>query len=338
MLEGTFIFLIIVILVALIFEVINGFHDSANAIATVVSTRALSPKAAILMAAVLNILGALLGTAVAGTVGKGIANPEHVNRMEIVLAGLVGAIVWNLLTWYWGLPSSSSHALVGGLVGAVIASKGFEFVKWKSVISKVLVPAIISPLIGLFVGFIVMLILIWIFKNAKPTKVNNWFKKLQIISASFMALSHGHNDAQKTMGIITLALVTAHIIPAGSFHVPLWVVLICATAMGIGTALGGWRIIKTLGAKIIKLQPIQGFAAETSASFVLFLTAHFGMPVSTTHVISSAIMGAGASRRLSAVRWGIAGNILLAWIFTLPMAAIVAALAFQIFKLINPSL
>lgn len=326
------IMLILIIVFALVFDYVNGFHDSANAIATVVSTRALSPRQAILLAGALNVVGAFLSTNVAKTIGKSMVNPSEVTQ-TVILAGLFGAIIWNLITWYFGLPSSSSHALIGGLIGAVIAHSGFNPVNWRGLVEKVILPAVISPAIGLFAGFLFMLALIWMFRKAVPGKINNYFRKLQIISASFMALSHGTNDAQKTMGIIALALFSGGYI--STFTIPLWVKIACALAMGLGTAGGGWRIIRTLGTKTVKLHPIQGFAAETSASLILMGTAHMGFPVSTTHVISSTIMGAGATQRLSAVRWGVANNILTAWILTLPAAALMSGISYKIFHLIS---
>lgn len=319
------IIIILIVIFSLIFDYVNGFHDSANAIATVVSTRALSPSQAIVLAGVLNIAGAFLSTNVAKTIGKGMVNPSEVTQM-VILAGLLGAIAWNLITWYFGLPSSSSHALIGGLIGAVIVHSGFRVVYWKSLLDKVIIPALISPVAGLIGGFIFMLMLMWVFRKAMPVRINNFFRKFQIISASFMALSHGTNDAQKTMGIIALALFSGGYI--SSFTIPLWVKISCALVMGLGTAGGGWRIIKTLGSKTVKLHPIQGFAAETSASLVLLGTAYLGYPVSTTHVITSAIMGAGATQRLSAVRWGVANTILVAWVLTLPAAALISGASY----------
>ncbi|MFH1452542.1 MAG: inorganic phosphate transporter [Armatimonadota bacterium] len=331
MLSGVLCLLVIIVIVALIFDYVNGFHDSANAIATVVSTRALTPRQGVLLAGALNFIGAFLSTHVAQTVGKGLVDVVQVTQV-VVLSGLIGAIIWNLLTWYFGLPSSSSHALIGGLVGAVIVHSGLAFVHWMDIVKKVLLPAVISPVIGLIVGFIFMVILIWTFRKANPFKVNNFFRKAQIVSASFMALSHGTNDAQKVMGIITLALLSAGAINV--FEVPMWVKVACALAMALGTSAGGWRIIRTLGAKTVKLKPIQGFAAETAASIVLFTTAHFGFPVSTTHVITSSIMGAGATQRLSAVRWGVANTILMAWIFTLPASALMGGIAYALLKFV----
>ncbi len=314
--------LIAIILIALLFDYTNGFHDTANAIATSVSTRALSPRVAVLMAAVLNMVGAFIGKKVAETVGAGIIETGGVT-LQLVLAALIGAVAWNLITWYFGIPSSSSHALIGGLVGAAIAAGGVSLVQWDGVVEKVIVPMIGSPLIGFFVAYFLMIGLLWLVRRWPPLPVNRTFRILQPISAGFMALSHGRNDAQKTMGVITLALVASgHL---DDFAIPFWVVLACAGAMALGTYSGGWRIINTLGNKVIKLDPIHGFAAETSAASVIQVASVLGFPVSTTHTITTAIMGVGATKRLSAVRWGVAGNIVTAWILTLPASALMAA-------------
>lgn len=317
--------LILVILVALVFDYINGFHDTANAIATVVSTGVLPIRTAILLAAALNFGGALLGTAVASTIGKGLIAPAAVTQI-VVLCGLLGAIFWNLFTWYFGIPSSSSHALVGGLVGAGVAHAGNGAVQMAG-LTKVVKSLIISPLVGFAAAFTVMILIFWIVRHARPAKLTRTFRHLQIVSAGFMALSHGSNDAQKTMGIITMALVSYGAIQGGEpgkFHVPLWVVLACASAMAAGTAAGGIRIIKTMGTKIIDLKPIHGFAAETAAAATILTSSALGMPVSTTHVITGCIMGAGASQRVSAVRWGVTTKILWAWVLTIPISAMVA--------------
>lgn len=320
---------ILIVVLALVFDYINGFHDTANAIATVVSTRVLSPKLAVLMAAILNFTGALMGTAVAKTIGSGIVNLDVIKGCQgLVLAALTGAIIWNLITWSLGLPSSSSHALIGGLIGAAIAYRGIITLNFKSIYEKVLIPLVVSPLAGFIGGFLFMLFLLWVFGRLHPAVIKKIFGKLQIFSSAFMALSHGSNDAQKSMGIITLALYIFHYIP--SITVPLWVMLSCAFAMAIGTATGGWRIIKTMGHKIFKLETIHGFAAETSAAMVIHFAAVFGAPVSTTHVISSSILGVGATKRLNAVKWGIAGNIIVAWILTIPASALIAAVVFKI--------
>ncbi|PRR72538.1 inorganic phosphate transporter [Neomoorella humiferrea] len=317
--------IIVVIILALLFDFINGFHDTANAIATSVSTRVLSPNQAIIMAAVLNFFGALTNTEVAHTIGQGIVDPRFINN-EIIIAGLLGAIIWNLLTWYIGLPSSSSHALIGGIVGGVIAGNGFAVLNAKGLIEKIFLPLITSPIIGFIVAYIVMEFILILVGKMAPRRVNRYFSFLQILSAAFMAFSHGSNDAQKSMGIITAALVASGILPY--FHVPFSVVIACALAMALGTSMGGWRIIKTVGTRIIKLEPIHGFATETSAAMVIIGASLLGKPVSTTHVLSAAIMGVGATKRLSAVRWTVAINIVKAWLLTAPASALVAALVY----------
>lgn len=328
------ILLLVVIVGGLAFDFTNGAHDTANAISTVVSTRVLSPGLAVLMAALLNLLGALIGTEVAQTVGSGIVQPDMIRGCQaLTLAGLCGAITWNLLTWYMGLPSSSSHALIGGLIGAALAYRGPEALKFSSIFYKVIVPLALSPLAGFVAGYLVMLALSWTFCNAHPRKVNKAFRRLQILSSAFMATSHGTNDAQKTMGIITLALFIGHKIP--DMTVPFWVQLACAFCMAMGTATGGWKIIKTMGHKIFNLEAVHGFSAETSAAGVIFAASSFGAPISTTHVISAAILGVGSSKRLSAVRWGVAGRMVIAWILTIPAAAMVAAVCFKMFWLIG---
>jgi PiT family inorganic phosphate transporter len=322
--------LLTIVAVALVFDYTNGFHDTANAIATSVSTRALSPRTAVLMAAGLNLLGALLYTGVAKTVGEGLVNTDLVT-LPLVLAALIGAVAWNFTTWYFGIPSSSSHALFGGLIGAMIAAAGVEGVLWSGVFEKVIVPMVGSPLIGFVCAWVLMTSLIWLVRRRPPGPVNRWFRRLQPISAGFMAFSHGGNDAQKTMGIITLALYASGKIE--TFTIPIWVKVACAVAMAAGTYSGGWRIIHTLGSKVIKLDPIHGFAAETSAASVIQLATHFGIPVSTTHTITAAIMGTGSTQRLSAVRWGVAGNIVTAWVLTLPAAGLIAGLTYAVFSL-----
>ena len=315
--------LVAVILIALVFDFTNGVHDSANAIATVVSTKVLSPVTAVMMAGALNLLGAFLGTAVAHTIGSDIVRPEMVTGSQaLVLAALLGAICWNLITWYLGLPSSSSHALVGGLVGAAIAYGGLSAPSYGSIAHKIILPLLLSPLAGFGSGYLLMVLLSWMVRTATPGRVNFLFRKLQILSSAFMATSHGLNDAQKTMGIITLALFIFHEIPA--IVVPFWVKLACALAMGLGTATGGWKIVRTMGHKIFKLEPIHGFAAETSAALVICGASALGMPVSTTHTISTTVIGVGASKRLSAVRWGIAGRLVVAWVLTIPASAVIA--------------
>lgn len=319
--------LVLVIITALVFEYINGFHDSANAIATVVSTKVLSARAAILYAGVLNIAGAFLGTHVASTIGKGIIATESVTQ-GVILCALLSAIIWNLITWYYGIPSSSSHALIGGLMGAGVSRAGYDVIKIEGVTRKVLLPMVTSPFIGFLFGSVCMILILWIFSRAKPNAVNRYFKKMQLISSGIMALSHGTNDAQKTMGIITLALVSFHALP--TFEVPFWVVLGCAVTMGLGTMAGGWRIIRTMGSKMIKLKPVHGFAAETSAAAVILGASHFGIPVSTTHIISTAIMGVGSTRGLHALKWGVVGNIVMAWVLTIPTCMLIAAILYRI--------
>ncbi|HJU37222.1 MAG TPA: inorganic phosphate transporter [Gaiellaceae bacterium] len=314
--------LVAVVAVALCFDFTNGFHDAANAIATSVSTRAVSPRLAVLGSALLNFAGAFLSLKVAATVGKGIVEPNAVT-LHVVLAGLIGAIAWNLLTWRLGLPSSSSHALIGGVAGSAIAAAGFGVVQWRGLWEKVAIPALASPALALPFAALSMLALLWIVRRRAPGRVNRIFRRLQLVSAGFVALAHGTNDAQKTMGVIGLALVAAN--PGQSFHVPYWVIVSAAAAMAAGTYAGGWRIVRTLGQRVAKLEPPQGFAAETATATILWLTAHFGFPVSTTHTVSSAVLGAGATSRFSAVRWGIAGNIVVAWLLTLPAAAVVGA-------------
>ncbi|MFP5222113.1 MAG: inorganic phosphate transporter [Acidobacteriota bacterium] len=326
--------LILIVAIALVFDFTNGAHDSANAIATIVSTKVLSPRTAVIMAASLNLLGAFLGTEVAQTVGSGIVGPEMVTGCRIlVLAALLGAIFWNLLTWYLGIPSSSSHALIGGLIGAAIAFKGWDAPNYASIGKKVLIPLLLSPLAGFLVGYLIMVALTWLFVKAHPRTVNTAFKKLQILSSAFMATSHGLNDAQKTMGIITLALVIFQMQPDVS--IPFWVKLTCALAMGMGTAMGGWKIVKTMGHKIFKLEPVHGFAAETAAAAVIMGASSMGAPISTTHTISTAVIGVGASKRFSAVRWGVAGNLVVAWVLTIPASGLVAALCFYLLDLVG---
>jgi inorganic phosphate transporter, PiT family len=335
-----------VILIGLVFEYINGFHDTANAIATVVSTRVLSPRQAVLMAAVCNLIGALWGTAVATTIGQGLVDIGVIN-LQTLFCALIAAILWNLWTWWFGLPSSSSHALIGGLCGAALASVGgkFSVLKWwvidptthkaEGLWPKVILPMLISPLAGLLIGFAIMALLLLLLRNWRPQRVNAVFGRLQLVSASLMGFSHGTNDAQKTMGIITLALFTAtqsdlfqglprwmEFLSTPQFIVHNWVKVICSLTMAAGTMAGGWRIIKTLGHSMVRLQPIHGFAAETSAATVIQLASHWGIPLSTTHVISAAIMGVGSTRSLNAVKWSVVSKIVMAWIFTLPCTAL----------------
>jgi PiT family inorganic phosphate transporter len=323
--------LILVVLLALLFDFSNGWHDSANAIATVVSTHVLSPGQAVILAAVLNIAGAFMSTAVAKMIGGGIVEASLINQFT-VMAALIGAITWNLFTLMLGLPTSSSHALIGGIIGAAFAQSGMSAIKLSG-LRAVLEALLLSPLLGFVLGYFLILAIYWSTQRVPRGLANRSFRRLQMLSASLMAFSHGANDAQKAMGIVTLALVSAG--QLDRMVVPTWVILACAVAMGLGTAAGGWRIIRTLGMRIIKMEPVHGFAAETSAALILLGTAHFGMPVSTTHTITSSIMGVGAVTRLSAVRWGVTLRIIYAWIFTLPGAGLVAYavnLALQILR------
>jgi len=326
MLDVTLILLVIVIAAALIFDYVNGFHDTANAIATCVSTRAMSVRSAILMAAGLNFLGAMISTKVAATIGKGIVDAANVTQM-VVLAGVVGAIIWDLITWYYGLPSSSSHAIIGGIIGAVIAHGGVDHLHWAG-LKKIILSLIISPVVGTVVGFVFMMVLFRVFRNYSPYTLNKVFRKLQVVSAAFMAFSHGTADAQKSMGVITLALVSYGTL--ATFEVPLWVKLTCALAMALGTAAGGWRIIKTVGRDFVKLQPVHGFCVETASAGVILGASAIGMPTSTTHVITSTILGVGLSKRVSAVNWRIAYRILWAWVLTIPASALVAGATYQL--------
>ncbi len=321
---------IVIIAVALAFDYTNGFHDAANAIATAVSTRAMTPRIALAMAAIMNVLGALVSTKVAATVGKGIIDPPTGrDGLIIVMAALLGAIVWNLGTWWFGLPSSSSHALIGGLIGAALA--GSEGVKWANMFDKVVIPMIGSPLTGLVLGYLFMLLLLWLFRRSNYHRTHRRFRWAQVVSSAAMAFGHGSQDAQKTMGVIALTLiVSGHL--GKDEAIPLWVILSAAGAIAAGTYAGGWRIMRTVGRRIYSLNPVSGFAAQSVASGVLFTTAQFGLPISTTHVISTSIMGAGATRRLSAVRWGVAGNIVGAWILTIPASAGVAALMWVLLR------
>ena len=324
---------ITIVAVALAFDYTNGFHDAANAIATSVSTRALTPRVALAMAAVANVAGALISTEVATTVGSGIiAPPRGTEGLTVVLAALIGAIAWNLLTWWFGLPSSSSHALIGGLVGAALAAA--ETVKWAGVWEKVVLPMVVSPVVGLGLGYLFMLALLWIFRGVNAHKAARGFRWAQVVSAAAMAFGHGTQDAQKTMGVIALTLiVSGHLEPDAG--IPLWVILAAAAAISLGTYAGGYRIMRTVGRRIYKLTPVSGFAAQTVASGVLIGAAQLGLPLSTTHVITTSIMGVGATRRVSAVRWNVAGNIVAAWVITLPAAGAVAALAFGLLHLVH---
>jgi inorganic phosphate transporter, PiT family len=312
----------VVVIVALGFDFTNGFHDTANAVATSVSTRALSPRLAVLIASIANLAGAFVTTAVAKTVGKGIIDTSLATE-KTVLAALLGAIAWNLLTWYLGLPSSSSHALIGGLIGAALAQSGADAVKWHDIAHKVIIPAIASPVLGFAGAFLLLLAIFWVFRRVTPGVANRGFRLGQLGSGTWVAFTHGANDAQKTMGVIALALFEAGKID--HFYIPTWVIVAAGLAIGAGTYAGGWRIMRTMGQRIFSLEPASGFAAQTSGGTVIYGATHFGFPVSTTHVVSGSVMGAGATKRFSAVRWGVAGNIVFAWLLTIPAAAAVAA-------------
>ena len=314
---------VVIIILALVFDFINGFHDAANSIATVVSTRVLSPRVAVIWAAFFNFIAFLFfGLHVANTIGKGIVQPTAIS-MVVVAAALASAIVWNIITWYFGIPSSSSHALIGGMAGAGVAHAGMGVLEWNG-LTKVLVSIVASPILGMILGFLFMTAVIWICRKASPAKVDRWFRRGQLFSAALYSLGHGGNDAQKTMGIIAVRLFSAGCL-GPEFHVPLWVVLACQAAMGLGTLFGGWRIVKTMGMKITKLRPVGGFCAETGGAVTLFTATALGIPVSTTHTITGSILGVGATANASAVRWGVAGNIVLAWIFTIPITVAMGA-------------
>jgi PiT family inorganic phosphate transporter len=339
--------LVLVVLLALAFDYINGFHDTANAVATVVSTNVLPGRTAVLMAAGLNFLGAFVGEGVAKTIGGDIADPAEVTQ-TVIAAALLGAILWNLLTWYFGIPSSSSHALIGGVVGAVCchevleglpAGESLRGLLASKGVTLALRALVLSPLFGFVGGFVLMVLLLWVVRPFRPTAVNLAFRKLQLVSAGFMAFGHGSNDAQKSMGIIAMALAAYQASQSPESEprklvIPVWVIASCATAMGLGTASGGWRIMKTMGHKIIRLRPINGFAAESAAATVILTASWLRAPVSTTHVISASIMGVGASKRVSAVRWGVARNILMAWVLTIPVSAAVAAGTYWVLQLV----
>lgn len=321
--------LVCVVFLALAFDYINGFHDTANAIATSVSTRALSPKHAVMLAATLNLVGALYSTGVAQTIAKDIVSPKYVTQ-EVVIAALFSAIAWNLLTWYFGIPSSSSHALIGGMAGAAVAKVGFSVLHWQG-LGKILAALVLSPVIGMGLGFIIMKLLAHIFGGFSPSRLNHGFKKMQIVSAGLLAFNHGSNDAQKSMGIITMALIAAGLQSQTVLAPPLWVKFACALAMAAGTAAGGWKIIRTMGGKIFKLEPINGFAADLTSSLVIWTATVFPglhLPVSTTHVVSGSIMGVGSAKRVSAVRWGVAQQMLVAWVVTIPTTSLLAALCY----------
>jgi PiT family inorganic phosphate transporter len=323
--------LVFIIVVALAFDFLNGFHDAANSIATVVSTRVLAPQKAVLWAAFFNFVAAfLLGTGVAKTLGSGMIDLKIVTS-QVILAGLLGAIVWNLITWYYGLPVSSSHALIGGYAGAAVAKAGFAAILWGGW-SKTLLFIVLAPLIGMVLGLALTILVTWIFRRWRPSKLDRLFRRLQLVSAGLYSLGHGGNDAQKTMGIITGLLVASGKLK--DFHVPLWVILISHAAIALGTMFGGWRIVKTMGTKITKLQPFGGFCAETAGAITLLSATLAGIPVSTTHTITGAIVGVGASRRLSAVKWGVAGRIVWAWLLTIPIAAAVSAVCYYLLRLV----
>ena len=330
--DSTTFTLVAVVVIALVFDFTNGFHDTANSIATMVGTRALAPQLAVALAATLNFVGAFWSLKVAATVGKGIISPSIVSDphagLTVVLGGLSGAIFWNVLTWFYGIPSSSSHALIGGLIGAGVAQGGTSAVQWGNIGAKIIQPAVLAPLLGGLGALVIMAVLMRAMAKTNPAKSNRLFRRLQIASGAWLSFTHGTNDAQKTMGIMALALATVNGTAGGDFHVPLWVIFSAASSMALGTYAGGWKIIKTLGGKVVKMSPIQGFAASTSAASVLWVTAHLGFPVSTTHCVSGSVMGAGASKRLSSVRWSVAFDIMTAWVVTIPCAAIVGAVAF----------
>ncbi|MGO4479714.1 anion permease [Massilia sp. 2TAF26] len=319
----------LLIFLALVFDFMNGFHDAANAIATVVSTGVLKPQTAVAMSALFNFVAIFtVGVHVASTVGKGTVDP-HIVDQYVVFGALVGAIVWNVVTWYYGIPSSSSHALIGGLVGAAVAKSGTGALVGGGLL-KTVTWIILSPLLGFLLGSIVMLAVSWIFVKTPPRKVDTWFRRLQLVSAAAYSLGHGGNDAQKTIGIIWMLLIAAGVSQASDTVPPLWVIISCYTAISLGTLFGGWRIVKTMGQKITKLKPVGGFCAESGGAITLFLASAIGVPVSTTHTITGAIVGVGSAQKASAVRWGVAGNIVWAWVFTIPASAFMAAIAWWI--------
>jgi PiT family inorganic phosphate transporter len=321
--------LVVVVITALAFDFTNGFHDTANVVASSISTRALSPRAAIALASVLNFAGAFISLKVAATVATGIVDASKITE-PIAFSGLVGAIIWNLITWYFGLPSSSSHALIGGIIGALLAGVGGSGVRWDGLLSKIVVPALIAPILAFVVAGISIIVIYLLVGRRRPGLVTRGFRLGQIASSSMLSLAHGTNDAQKTMGVITLALVAHGSISATDFHVPTWVILSAATAISLGTYAGGWRIIRTVGTRIIKMDAPQGFAAQGAGAVVILASSHFGYPLSSTHVISGGVMGAGAAKRLSAVRWGVAGNIAAAWALTLPAAGLFGAVVYWV--------
>jgi inorganic phosphate transporter, PiT family len=323
---------VIVVATAVAFDFTNGFHDTANVVATAISTRAMPPRVAVSFASILNFVGAFVSLKVAATVGKGFVSSSDVTT-TVVFAGLIGAIAWNLITWFYGLPSSSSHALIGGLVGSVAAAKGFGAVSGSGLLAKLIVPAIVAPVVAFLAAGLAIICVYRIVGRLRPGPVNRSFRLGQLASSGLLALSHGTNDAQKTMGVITLALVAHGDVSASHFHVPVWVVIVSASAIAFGTFIGGWRIIKTMGSRIIKMDPAQGFAAQGAGAAVILAASSVGYPLSTTHVISGGIMGAGAAKQVSAVRWGVAGNIVVAWVLTLPAAGAVGALTYSVSRL-----
>ena len=316
-----------VVLLAILFDYINGFHDTANAIATSVSTRAIHPRTAVFMAAILNFAGAMVSTGVAKTIGGDIVMSPNLISLEVIVAALAGAIIWNVLTWYYRIPSSSSHALIGGVIGAVWISVGPEALHAGG-IGKIIMSLVLSPIVALAIGYVVMIALMWIVRKYSPLVLNQQFRKMQLASASLMAFSHGSNDAQKAMGIITLALLSGGYID--TLEVPIWVKLVCATSMALGTSVGGWRIISTMGTKIFKMESINGFAADLNSSLVIFTATFLHLPVSTTHVVSGSIMGVGSAERVRAVHWGVARSMLVAWVITIPISALMSALIFLV--------
>lgn len=323
-------YLTVIVALVLVFDFINGFHDSANSIATVVSTKVLAPFAAVVLAAIFNFLAFLIfPLKVASTIGKGIINPDIVS-LDLIAAAVSAAIIWNLFTWWWGLPSSSSHTLVGGLVGAAIAGSGIEYVVYGGVI-KILIFIVVAPLLGMVMSFIISSIVLHLTKRSTPSGVDKHFRRLQLLSASAFSLGHGGNDAQKSMGIIWVALLASGQVTKDT-PISLWIVLSCQAAIAFGTLFGGWRIVKTMGQKITKLRPFEGFCAETAGALTLFGATHFGIPVSTTHTITGSIMGAGATRRVSAVKWGVTKKIFWAWLLTIPVSAVIGALLFFVFR------
>ncbi|MFN3995219.1 MAG: anion permease [bacterium] len=328
--ETVLIVLVIVVLLAWFFDYTNGFHDAANAIATVVSTRVLTPKTAVVLAAIFNFVGALVSVEVATTIGKGLVDPKFID-IYTVLGAVTGAIIWNLFTWYFGLPTSSSHALIGGVLGATLAHESFSVINLKNLINKVFVPSLLAPIIGIIGGIFFMFVSYFIASKIKARYTNKVFRVLQLFSASFMAFSHGSNDAQKTMGIIAMALVSAGVLT--TFEVPLWVKFSAAFFMFLGTLVGGWRIIKTMGMKLTKLRPIDGFSAETSAAATIITASHLGMPISTTYVITSSIMGVGVGKKITALKWSLVFTILTAWFFTIPGSGMVAFLTYKLVKM-----